>query len=243
MLKRSAWLVGALSLLVVLIVIAPAALIPQVLSTEHMRLESAQGTIWRGNANTFIANQHVGVLSWRVKPIELIEGKLTVDLMLERDGVSINGISTSNFHSHEISLDGVIDSQFVNIYTLAYDIHLSGEIALDDVKLRLNDGQQVESMTGNVTWNGGPVRFKLANVIHEVTLEPVMGLLSQESSFVVLTVQQMRSQALVLVFRLDQETGWVHLRAFPAFLEFANVPPNYLMQDADFLFEVSQKLL
>ena len=243
MLRRSAWLAGALALLIALVVIAPAALIPHVVSSPHLRLESTQGTIWRGGADTFLDNQHIGVLSWRVKPLDLIKGKLTVDLLLERDGVSINGVSTSKTDSHEISLNGIIGSQFVNIYTLDYDIRLSGELTLDDITLRIDDENRVESVTGRVTWDGGPVRFKLANVMHEVTLEPVIGSLSRESNFVELSVRRTQSEAPVLAFRLDQETGWVHLRAFPAFLEFANVPPNYLMQDADFLFEVSQKLL
>ena len=242
MLKRSAWIGGAVALLIVLIVIAPAALIPQVLSSSHVRLERAQGTVWRGDAEAFLNNQHVGVVSWRVRPLELIEGKLTVDLTLKRDGVSIAGVSSLKSDSLEISFDGVIGSQFVNIHTLAYDIRLSGEFTIEKIRLRVDDRQQVESASGNVTWNGGPVRFKLANVMHEVTLEPVDGTLSRDSGFVELTVHQTRSDAQVLTFRLDPESGWVHLRAFPAFLEFANVPPNYLTQDADFLFEVSQKL-
>ncbi|MCY4129457.1 MAG: type II secretion system protein N [Gammaproteobacteria bacterium] len=242
MLKRSAWIGGAVTLLIALIVIAPAALIPMLLSSPHVRLEHAQGTVWRGDAETFINNQHIGELSWEVKPLELIEGRLTVDLTLERDGVSIAGVSTSNADGHEISLSGVIGSRLVNVFTLAYDIRMSGELTINDVKLRVDDQKKVESAEGTVSWDGGPVRFKLANVVHEVTLDPVLGTLSQGSSFVELTVQRLRAQKPVLAFRIDPETGWVHLRAFPAFLEFANVPPNYLMQDSDFIFEVSQKL-
>lgn len=243
MLRRSVWIGGTLALLIALVVIAPATLVAQALSNPQVRLESARGTIWRGDADTFLDNQHVGVLSWRVKPLALIEGKLTVDLSLERDAVSIAGVCTMTSDHLEISIDGVVGSRFVNIYTLAYDIHLSGELTIDNAVLRIDDRQQVESVSGNVTWNGGPVRFKLANVMHEVTLDSVHGTLSQDSNFVELTVRRTQSDARVLAFRLDPETGWVHLRAFPAFLEFANVPPNYLMQDTDFLFEVSQKLL
>lgn len=242
MLRRSAWIGGALALLVVLIVIAPAALIPHVFSSPHVRLESPQGTVWRGNAETFLENQNVGILSWRVRPLALFEGRLTIDLTLEREGISITGVSTSMVDGHEISLNGVIGSRFVNIYTLTYDIRMSGELTINEVKLQVDDQQQVESAEGTVSWDGGPVRFKLANVMHEVTLNPVLGMLSHDSSFVEMTVRQSQSDAPVLAFRLDVETGWLHLRAFPAFLEFANVPPNYLMQDADFLFEVSQKL-
>ena len=243
MLRRSAWIGGALVFLIALIVMAPAALLPQLLTIPHIKLEDAQGTMWRGEAETFLDNQHIGMLDWRVKPVDLIEGKFTADITLERDGVSLAGVSSSRFDTQEFSLNGSIGSRFINIFTLAYDIRLSGDLAINDVVVRVNDRRQVESVGGDLRWNGGPVRFKLANVIHEVTLEPVLGTLSKEANFVLLSVKRVRSEAPVLAFRFDPESGWVHLRAFPAFLEFANVPSNYLMKDADFLFEVSQKLL
>ena len=79
--------------------------------------------------------------------------------------------------------------------------------------------------------------------MHEVTLEPVLGTLSLDEHFIQMDVQRQRSAESVLLFRFDLTSGWLHLRALPAFLEFAKVPSNYLMQDADFLFEVSQKIL
>ena len=78
--------------------------------------------------------------------------------------------------------------------------------------------------------------------MHEVILEPVHGTLSLEEDFIQMNVRRQRSGEPVLLFRFDPASGWLHLRALPAFLEFANVPSNYLMQDADFLFEVSQKI-
>lgn len=243
MLKKSAWIGGTLAFLIALIVIAPAALIPQFVTIPHVRIENTQGTIWYGDADAFLEHQRIGLLAWRVRPLDLIKGKLMVDFTLNRDGVSLVGVGTSKFDSQEISINGEIGSRFVNIYTLAYDISLSGDLMFNDVRVRVDDTKQVESIKGNLTWNGGPVRFKLANVMHEVTLEPVLGTLSQVADFVELSVTRTQSEAPVLSFRFDPETGWVHLRAYPAFLEFANVPSNYLMQDADFLFEVSQKLL
>ena len=243
MLKKSAWIGGTLAFVILLIVIAPAALIQQFESIPHVSLESTQGTIWHGNADTFLEQQHIGILGWRVRTSDMIKGKLTVDLTLERDGVSLVGVSTSQFDTQEISINGEIGSRFVNIFALAYDISLSGDLMFNDVIVRVNHENQIESVEGNLTWNGGPVRFKLANVMHEVDLEPVLGTLSQGADFVELNVTRTQTTARILAFRFEPETGWVHLRAYPAFLEFANVPPNYLMQDADFLFEVSQKLL
>ncbi len=243
MLKRLAWVGAAIVFLMALLVMAPAALLPQFFSIPHVKLENTEGTIWHGNAETFFDDQHIGLLVWHVRPLGLINGKLTVNFTLERDGVSLAGVSTSRLDNHEISLVGDVSSRFVNVFTLAYDIRLSGNLSVNDVRIRANSERQVESVEGDLTWNGGPVRFKLANVLHEVTLEPVLGTLTQDASFVVLNVRRTRTQTPVLAFRFDPETGWVHLRAFPAFLEFANIPSNYLMQDADFLFEVSQKLL
>lgn len=243
MLRRSAWIGGVLVFLIALVVMAPAALLPQLLAIPHVKLEDPQGTMWRGEAETFLNSQHIGMLAWRVRPVDLIEGKLTVDISLERDGVSLTGVSTSKFDVQEVSLNGVIGSRFVNVFTLAYDINLAGELAINDVVVRVDDRKRVDSIEGDLTWNGGPVRFKLANVMHEVTLEPVLGTLALDANLVVLSVRRATSNAPVLAFRFDAESGWVHLRAFPAFLEFANIPSNYLMQDADFLFEVSQKLL
>lgn len=243
MLRRSAWVVGTFAFFVALIVIAPAALIPQFVEIPNLRLERPQGTLWRGSAETLLNSQHIGTLTWRVNPIELIKGSLTVDLALERDGLSLRGVSMSGFNTHELLLTGIMGSRFLNVYTVNYDIRLSGELSFNDVKLRLNNGNHVETIAGNLSWNGGPVRFKLANVVHEVTLDPVLGGLSLDGELIQMSVQREQSSELVLLFRFDPASGWLHLRAFPAFLEFANVPTNYLMQDADFLFEVSQKIL
>ncbi|MCY3860151.1 MAG: type II secretion system protein N [Gammaproteobacteria bacterium] len=242
MLRRSAWVVGALAFLITLIVIAPAALIPQFLDVPHLRIERTQGTLWRGSVETSLNTQQVGTLTWRVRPVELIKGSLTVDLTLEREELALTGASVSGFNGHEVFLSGTIGSRLLNVYIVDYDMRLSGVLAVDDVKLRLNNENLVEAVTGELTWNGGPVRFKLANVMHEVILEPVHGTLSLDEDFIQMNVRRQRSGEPVLLFRFDPASGWLHLRALPAFLEFANVPSNYLMQDADFLFEVSQKI-
>ena len=243
MLKRLAWLGGVLGLAIALIVMAPAALLPQLLTIPHVKFEDTEGTVWHGSAQTVLDDQRIGALRWRVKPLDLFAGNLSVSFTLERDGVSLTGVSTSRFKTHEISLSGVVGSRLVNSYTVIYDIALSGQLMINDLRVRVEDSTQLESVEGEFTWNGGPVRFKLANVIHEVTLDPVQGSLSQDARLVVLTVRRTGKSAPVLAFRFNPETGWVHVRAFPAFLEFANIPSNYLMKDADFLFEVSQKLL
>ena len=243
MIRKLGWVVGALVFVAVLITIAPAALVPRILSVPHVSLQSTQGTVWRGSAESSFKDQHVGTLTWRIRPLALLTGKLTADLTLEGDGISLVGVALSQFDTREIVINGKIGSRFVNVLTLAYDISLSGELDVNDVKIGINDDGQLESVRGNLEWNGGPVRFKLTNVIHEVTLEPVIGTLSRDAGLIELGVRRVESEAPVLAFRFNPESGWVHLRAFPAFLEFANVPPNYLMQDADFLFEVSQKIL
>ena len=241
--RRLAWVFGVFAFFITLIAIAPAALIPQLLENSSLKLERPQGTIWRGNADSQFNGQHTGTLAWRVRPVDLIKGSITVDLSLERDGLYLTGVSKSRFNTHEISLNGIVGSGFLNIYTVIYDIRLSGELALNDVKLTLYNGNHVESVAGYLTWNGGPVRFKLANVMQEVTLEPVRGSLSLDTDLIQMSVQRQQSDEPVLLFRFDPASGWLHLRAFPAFLEFANVPSNYLMQNANFLFEVSQKIL
>ena len=243
MLRRSAWIIGALAFLITLIVIAPATLVTQFIDIPNLKVERAQGTLWKGNAETVFNSQHIGTLAWRIRPMDLIKGSLTVDLTLVRDGLSLTGVSVLGFDGYEVALDGTIESRFLNVYTVDYDIRLSGELSFNDVKLRLTDGNQVETVEGNLRWNGGPVRFKLSNVMHEVTLEPIRGALSQDADMIQMSVLIQRSNEHVLLFRFDPASGWLHLRALPAFLEFANVPSNYLMQDADFLFEVSQKIL
>ena len=223
--------------------IAPAAVIPRFLEIPHLNIENAAGTVWRGNAETSLDSQPIGTLTWRVNPKNLFKGELKVDFELKREGLSLNGISTSGFDTHEVTLNGVVGSRFLNVYTVDYDIRLAGEIEVNDVKIRLRNGNRVDTVEGNLTWDGGPVHFKLANVLHEVTLEPVVGSLALDANLIELSVQRTQSEGQVLAFRFDPASGWIHLTAFPAFLEFANVPSNYLMQDADFLFEVSQRIL
>ena len=215
---------------------------PRILPASDFYLDDATGSIWRGGSELFFRDQYVGTLAWRLNPWTLFFWKLESDYSLAGEGLELHGTSEFSINHRQLTLAGSVNSRFVNRFTLAYDLRFSEEFSLNDVKVVMNGDDELAELQGHIRWEGGPVHFKLANQVHDVTLEPVRGYLSNATNNVNLEVQTIATNEPVLTFRTDLDTGWMHITALPAFLEFAEVPTNRFLNDTNFVFEVSQKI-
>lgn len=243
MLRFLAWVIGVFVFFALLIAIAPAAIVSQVVATPDLRLDNPQGTVWDGRVDVAFQNKPLGELRWQVSPLRMLYGEVAVDFALNDTDLALQGNGIVGLREREITLQGNVGSRAINQFTLVYDIRMSGEIDINSVKITINNREELEQVRGNIEWDGGPVHFILTNEVHEVVIEPTIAQLSNEGNELNLRVKSANANATVLAFRIELDTGWMHMKAFPAFLEYARLPANYLRHDGDFLFEVSQKII
>ena len=240
--KTLVWLAVAVIFLAGVIALAPARLVPQLVSAPGIRFANAEGTLWHGRGNISLENQHIGALSWDVRFLMLFKARLTADYVLKGNDIAVAGVIDAGFDSRSLTIEGTLDSGLVNPFVLDYDLRLSGQLELNDVQITTSTANLIENLQGTVYWQGGPVRYKLSNIVTEVDLNPVMGSFSNEGTSTYLSLETVGTTTPILRLHLEVPTGWLHIQAFPDFLEFANVPSSYLIEDSKFLFEVSHQI-
>lgn len=221
---------------------APAALLTQNVQIPNLHLENATGSVWQGRADALVQNKPIGAVHWRVDVFELLRSTLVVDFSMQGDGLELNGALAVDPNERNLTLAGLIDSQVINLFTLAYDIRMSETIHLNSVKIAVTKEQKLTQAQGSMTWQGGPVHFILMNEMHNVKVAPTRGVVSKNEDSLILTVLQQTKDDPVLEFRLELTSGWLNVRAFQPFIEYAGLPTNYVRRSPDFLFEVSQKI-
>lgn len=240
--KSLIWIAGAFSFLALVIAFAPARIVPQLITAPEVRLNNPEGTLWDGSVRVSHRNQFIGTLSWDVHFLVLFKGQLSVDYVLVGHDVALAGVLEADHDTRALTADGTLNSSLANSYLLDYDMRLAGRLTVNDVKVSMSASNQVQALQGNVSWEGGPVRYKLLNTVTEVELQPLAGTLINDGTSIYVNLTELHNAKPILTLHLEQATGWLHIQAFPDFLEFADVPASYLIEDAKFLFEVSHQI-
>ena len=232
-----------------LVSIAPAGIVSRLLTDSDLQLKNPSGSVWDGHAEAQYQSKQLGVFRWDVHALELFTGELSTDYELSGQNLELGGHAIYSSELSEATLAGSVDAPFINMYTRPYDIRLSGTFNFEDVQLRVYDVDQLRELSGTITWDGGPVVFKLSNIVYDVSLQPVYGILSNQANVAILSVYRTVEADMVMELQADLDSGWVKIKAFPPFLEFAQVPSGRwvgrvasMVSDSDFLFEVSQKV-
>jgi hypothetical protein len=167
---RKAIVIGTLVFLLILLVRAPANLLLRLQAdNQPARLYNVEGTIWSGSGDLLVAGQATGRVSWSFQPVALTTGRLGYAFELLGPDLAVNGEVSSNGGRTTATVDGDVESAFVNQWLSPYDIELSGRFRIDSVTVELS-GRQPEATDGMLTWTGGPVRYVLSGKVHGARL-------------------------------------------------------------------------
>ncbi len=172
--------IGALLFVVFAVAFAPASLLRAPLSGSGADLLQPAGTVWKGSADLYLAKQGAGRISWRFRPLTLLQGALGYHVDLTGADHDLRGTVRLRPGTAEAVLDGHAASAFANRWLAPYDIVIAGDLTLQNLQLRVPyDLEQSRggSAAGSVSWAGGPVRYRLSGRDHSARLPPLVAYL------------------------------------------------------------------
>lgn len=172
--RTRAILVGVSLFVLFLVVRAPASLIGHFIDDRGpVSLLALDGTLWSGNGNLLIGGIQVGRLDWSFRPVMLLKGSLGYDLALTGTDIDVAGDVALGLGGGRTAVaNGTVRAPFVNIWLKPYFIELSGTFVLDEVHAELS-GRRLDTLSGTLTWDGGPLSYRLSGKMHRSALPPM----------------------------------------------------------------------
>ena len=170
---RSAIFIGALVFLALVLLRIPAGIIHWfVPERSPVVLLQPEGTVWNGSGEILVEGQSAGYLSWSIRPVTFLTGRIGYDLGLTGAGTDLNGVVTAGFTTVKAEVLGSVESAFVNRWLAPYYIALEGLFTVESLSMVVR-GQTLEALDGRLTWTGGPVRYRLSGNMHNSVLPPM----------------------------------------------------------------------
>ncbi len=166
---------GVLIFLVVIVARAPASLITTALPTQApAQLVNLDGTLWQGAGDLLVEGVAIGRLDWQIQPVTFLQGRVGYDLGLSGSELSLEGEASTGFTGSEAALNGSVGAAFVNRWLAPYYINLAGTFTIDHLTTTLSGtGPLPEQLDGRLSWDGGPVSYRLSGKMHSSALPPM----------------------------------------------------------------------
>jgi hypothetical protein len=170
---RRAFILGSVLFLGILVVRAPAGLLPRLIPAEApVALLSTSGTLWQGRGILLVEGATIGDLHWSFRPVTLLTGEIAYDVALSGEHIDLGGRAATGLRNTSAAASGTIGAPFVNRWLAPYDIRLDGLFRVDDIRVTMS-GQRVNGIAGKLEWNGGPVTYYLSGKLFNSTLPPM----------------------------------------------------------------------
>ena len=179
--KLSYILVAILAYIVFVIATLPAvqayALLKDKIIPHTVVLGEISGTIWSGHAKSALINgQRLTALSWDVRPLSLLLGRMRIDLKL-RNGESFGQGSVSRSIGGNIYLNNVeahIAISDIEPLSTLLPVGLEGYLGMNLVDFEIKD-QMINKAVGTLAWQGAaissPQRVTLGDLRVKLTSE------------------------------------------------------------------------
>jgi hypothetical protein len=165
--------IGAVVFLLLILVRVPAGIIHWLIPQgSQANVLGPQGTVWTGSGELIVQGISTGTLTWEVHPVTFLKGRIGYDLTLTGAGTDLNARLAAGLVSTEGTFNGTVDSAFVNRWLSPYHIELGGEFDLMAVNVNLQ-GRSLTALDGRLSWDGGPVRYRLSGNVHNSALPPM----------------------------------------------------------------------
>lgn len=181
--------VGLLLFVAFALVFAPASLLRVLLPADGAaELLSPTGTVWKGNAELYLAGTSAGRISWRFRPLSLVQGALGYHLTLAGAEHDMVGGLRLGGRAATMDVEGRASAVFANRWLALYDISLSGDFALNGISVHIPynlRGSDRGAAAGSLAWTGGPLQYRLGGQLHSGRLPPLVAYLGDALEAVV----------------------------------------------------------
>ncbi len=171
---RSALLIGGLIFVGLIVLRIPASVVQNFIPSDaDVALLTPEGTLWSGSGDLLVTGNSTGRLTWTIRPVTFLQGRIGYDLQLAGAGADLDARVTMGVSSTDVDVIGSVSGLFVNRWLAPYHIELSGNFELETVNVTL-EGRIPVAANGRLTWTGGPLRYRLSGNVHDSVLPPMM---------------------------------------------------------------------
>ena len=205
-------LIGVVSCLLFILILAPASLLVSALEDDiaqnvpEIALGTTEGSVWQGTQQLQYRTFPALVLQWDLSVLPLLTGTIDADNQLTSDNFE-GEFSLRLAQTQGELTDGnlVITGQYLNHVTVPLGLDLSETFTINDLNLAWVD-QWVTSISGIVRWPGGIVHIETPEGLHTVKMPALEGTLSLQDTAVRLQINDGQSGLMEILLKKD---GWV----------------------------------
>ena len=235
--------IGALALLVCIVYMAPATLLAAALGDAGpARLSHVQGSIWEGQAEAAYQDQPLGSLSWEFDAGGLAAGEAAFDWRLAAAGHALAGSARLGFDGLDCEAKGTVRGAALRRILAPYWIEAGGDLQIERIDAQLDFDGKPRDVSGALSWNGGEVRYRLADEHYRIVLPPLAGRLETPAAKPELTVFAEGIDAPLLRLRLDAD-GWLDIGVTKMLTKLAGFPWPGNEPDHAIVIDVSERLI
>lgn len=236
-------LVGVLTLVACIGYMAPAALLPAVLGDEGpIRLTQARGRVWDGTATVGYQGHALGSLAWQFDAAALLRGETKVNWRLASTGHKLSGSARIGFTGLQCTAAGTVLGETIRRILAPYWIETAGDIGIERISAAVTYGPHLENLAGELSWNGGEVRYRLAGEYSSMVLPPLTGVLEAVDAEPTLLVFAQGVEPPILHVRLGAD-GWLTIGVTKKLTKMAGFPWPGDEPDHAIVIDVSERLI
>ena len=251
---RWQWLAAAVLVVVFAVALAPARILTQLVNEQtpqgvEVRLLNPTGTLWRGTAD-MIVNQYPAMrVAWRLQPASLLRLMVDVELDIVGSGFSMRGQLQKPFGAGLQFVDGSAraNATALQVWLAPYDIRPSGELTLANLAISELELTQTGALaglasSGNLTWSGGDISYRLAGRSTQTTLPPLTGILRTQDQLPHLEVTEKDKNLPLIVGHLTARSS-IRIGITQGFTRLAGRPWPGSEPDHKVVLEVEEPLI
>ena len=177
-------LAGLLVFVLAAIAAAPAGIVDRLVSQSGTaELTHSRGSLWRGQADLLVEDNHLGQVSWDFNVGSLFKLQPTYEWTLAQSNWQLAGLAGTGFREAEINVSGDVAAQGVNQWLAPYDITTSGTFNILPTQILLPHNTPLPTtFAGQINWTGGLVRYTLSGLLSEATLPPLVAYLDMNEN-------------------------------------------------------------
>ena len=223
------------------IAFAPAALVWQLASGDitrqmpNLQVLDVSGTVWSGKAQVRYWNFPATRVSWSVRPLSLLSGRVDLHTVASGDHIHLTADSKITPGHVNTQAAGHIDGQWLNPVATDYGLNFSGKLTITTLTLA-SDYHWFTGASGNFHWTGGTIIYGTAQGPQPIDLPPLDGTLRETDNQLHLRIVHTSQPLIAIALR---RTGWVKVDIKTRLFELANLhwPEGESMGDTALTFE------
>lgn len=170
------WFFAAFFLLVFIVLQLPAAWIMARFAPNNPYIDHVTGNVWAGQADWHAQNMQ-GVLSWRLKPWELVLLRVAADVELSIADSQLNGRVAIGRQSWQVKqLNGQISASTLRS-VLPWQWPDS-PIKISDLGLIFDQKTGFDQVAGQLNWGGGTLGYPFEGRTQRAAMPPLVGQLA-----------------------------------------------------------------